>query len=318
MRIRSVDVPDVAPDAFVTVLVTFEANYSVGEARRFVIEDWAFERAVSARTRAPEPGRRFACPNCGAPWTSAAAAGTQKCASCGEIVDNGRFDWRVKSISLREIRTDIPGLDQDVVERGTDDPTVEDANIAAQWAAFLQEDPAVTNDAFAARLNHVYRVLNDSWSNGNIQPARVVLSDGLADYMQYWLDAYAQQHFRNVLQDMRMTRHAIVKLRRDKHYDAVTVRIWATGKDYVVRTTDGSHVRGNASDERAYSEYWTLIRAAGRRGAPRTDAACGGCGAPLVVSMAGSCSHCGAHVTSGEFDWVLSKIEQDDNYVSTA
>jgi hypothetical protein len=30
--------------------------------------------------------------------------------------------------------------------------------------------------------------------------------------------------------------------------------------------------------------------------------------------MSGSCEHCGAHVTSGEFDWVLSRIEQDESY----
>jgi hypothetical protein len=31
--------------------------------------------------------------------------------------------------------------------------------------------------------------------------------------------------------------------------------------------------------------------------------------------MAGECEHCGAKVTRGEFDWVLSKIEQDDSYM---
>ena len=36
--------------------------------------------------------------------------------------------------------------------------------------------------------------------------------------------------------------------------------------------------------------------------------------APLEVSMGGECKYCGAHVTSGEFDWILSKIEQDDSY----
>jgi hypothetical protein len=30
--------------------------------------------------------------------------------------------------------------------------------------------------------------------------------------------------------------------------------------------------------------------------------------------MAGSCEYCSVHVTAGEFDWVLSKIEQDDAY----
>jgi hypothetical protein len=45
-----------------------------------------------------------------------------------------------------------------------------------------------------------------------------------------------------------------------------------------------------------------------------TEAICGNCGAPLDITMAGACAHCGAHVTAGEFDWVLSKIEQDDSY----
>ncbi len=31
-------------------------------------------------------------------------------------------------------------------------------------------------------------------------------------------------------------------------------------------------------------------------------------------SMAGACEHCSAHLTRGEFDWVLSKIEQDESY----
>jgi ferredoxin len=30
--------------------------------------------------------------------------------------------------------------------------------------------------------------------------------------------------------------------------------------------------------------------------------------------MAGSCTHCHAKITSGEFDWVLSRIEQDESY----
>ena len=70
------------------------------------------------------------------------------------------------------------------------------------------------------------------------------------------------------------------------------------------------HVDIPATPER----IWTLIRGAGVRGAPRTDATCPNCGAPLVTNMAGECDHCGAKLTRGDFDWVLSKIEQDDSY----
>ena len=42
--------------------------------------------------------------------------------------------------------------------------------------------------------------------------------------------------------------------------------------------------------------------------------ACERAGLPLAITMAGACEHCGAYLASGDFDWVLSKIEQDDTY----
>jgi hypothetical protein len=32
------------------------------------------------------------------------------------------------------------------------------------------------------------------------------------------------------------------------------------------------------------------------------------------VNQAGACNHCRAEVTSGDFDWVLTRIEQDEAY----
>ena len=73
-------------------------------------------------------------------------------------------------------------------------------------------------------------------------------------------------------------------------------------------------MRGSKMKRRAYSEYWTLIRSRSRKGAPIAKPSCSNCGAPLEINMAGECEHCNAHLTAGEFDWVLSKIEQDDTY----
>ena len=49
------------------------------------------------------------CPNCGAPW-QAAATGTQVCANCNQVVDNGRFDWVVDQISVNSIDERPPTL----------------------------------------------------------------------------------------------------------------------------------------------------------------------------------------------------------------
>jgi hypothetical protein len=56
------------------------------------------------------------------------------------------------------------------------------------------------------------------------------------------------------------------------------------------------------------------VRGAGVRGKPRTDRGCPSCGAELKAGMGGTCEYCGAHVTRGEFDWVLSRIDQDEAY----
>ena len=146
---------------------------------------------------------------------------------------------------------------------------------------------------------------------------RGLVSDGLYDYLQYWVDAYKQQGLRNQLTDMRIT-HSVDRegRRATSWYDAVTIRIWGTGKDFVVRTADRpASCAARKHRERAYSEYWTLIRSAGRKGAPKADADVRQLRRAARRSrMAGECEHCGAHVTAGEFDWVLSKIEQDDTY----
>jgi hypothetical protein len=131
--------------------------------------------------------------------------------------------------------------------------------------------------------------------------------------MTYWIDAYRSQGLRNVLDSARLTNWTLAKVVRDKHYDAVTARIHAYGLDYTVDAADHV-VGGSRTSARQYSEYWTLIRGAAVRGTPRADRSCPSCGAGLKVGMGGECEFCKKVITRGDFDWVLSTIEQDDVY----
>ena len=99
----------------------------------------------------------------------------------------------------------------------------------------------------------------------------------------------------------------------DAYYDAVTVRVHASSLDYTI-ADDGRLVSGSKSRPRAYTEYWTLIRGTNRKGPTRTELGCSNCGGPLDVNMAGQCKFCNVKVTTGDFDWVLSRIEQDESY----
>jgi predicted lipid-binding transport protein (Tim44 family) len=230
------------------------------------------------------------------------------------VVTDGRFDWSVQTIELLEAEDRPPALTGTTEEEGTDFPTIYQPEVAARRAQLLVDDPAATDEAITARLRLIYHQLNAAWTNLDLKPIRPYVSDSLFEYLQYWIDAYRSQGLRNVLEGMHITRITFAKVVRDKHFDALTFRFWGTGRDTTVRQDTGQVVGGNPHADRAYSEYWTLIRGAGVRGVPRTDANCPNCGAPLETNMAGECDHCGAKITRGDFDWVLSKIEQDDSY----
>jgi hypothetical protein len=303
------------PRPQVGVVLDFESNMTVGagtgDATQYVRERWHLVRDAAVRSRPPQAVHSFHCPNCGAPFGS---GGGDRCEYCGEVVSGGRFDWSVVATEPLEIESRPPALTGTVEEVGNDWPTIVHPALAERWAELQQADPASGEQALAARLQLIYAELNPAWTALDLRPVRGFVSDGLFDYLQYWIAAYQHQGLSNQLRDMRLTRRQLAKVVRDRHYDAVTFRIWASGRDFTVRQANGEVVGGNPNADRDYSEYWTLIRGAGVRGAPRADKNCPNCGAPLDVSMAGQCTHCDAKITSGEFDWVLSKIEQDESY----
>ncbi|HYN22138.1 MAG TPA: zinc-ribbon domain-containing transport protein [Thermoanaerobaculia bacterium] len=301
---------------WVQVILEIESNLTLGDGgAQYVRERWTFIRSSTAQTKPPELVKSFKCPKCGAPFDPAGAAAGDRCGYCGEVVSGGRFDWTVQSIQLLRVEARPPALTSTVEEVGTSWPTVYHPEVRNRRAELLRDDPATTDETLGARLRLIYDQLNASWTALDLRPARPFVSDGLFDYLQYWIAAYQRQGLRNVLEGMRMTEWTIAKVVRDSHFDSVTCRLWGSGRDYTVRQADNGLVSGNPKRDRLYSEYWTLIRAAGVHAAPRTDPSCPNCGAPVdQVNMAGECGHCGAKITRGDFDWVLSKIEQDDVY----
>ena len=305
------------PRAQTFIVVEYESNITTQRGDHFstyyVVERWTFARAASVVSRGPQASQSFACPNCNAPWT-ADNSGSEVCAHCSQTVENGRFDWAVPAIALLESRQQPPTFTANTVEAGNDAPTILHPQLSADLQRLLNEDPALSNDTLLDRVSFIYSQLNAAWASNELTPVRGLVSSGLYDYLMYSVSTYVNQGLINRLVDMRITARQAVRIVRDKYYDAITFRIWATGKDYMERLGTGELVSGSRTNERAYTEYWTVIRSAARRGATKTDASCPNCGGPINIGQAGSCSHCNAYLASGDFDWVLSKIEQDDAY----
>lgn len=304
-------------DGFVQVGVEFEANYTERAQPQsqptsfYVVEQWHVARRHGALTRPPGQASMIACPSCGAPLDVVISG---RCSHCGNQVNNGNFDWTVGSIQVLRRESRGPMLTSDAPEQGTGLPTVFDPNAQAAYQALSARDPQFRWDAFQARVGLIFSEFQTAWTARDLASMRPFLSDNLFQTQAYWIEAYKAQRLRNVTERARITGLELVKISTDRFFDSVTVRLRATGLDYTV-TEDGSRVvSGSKSRERVYSEYWTLIRGSGRSSPTRTDRSCPNCGAPLKINMAGHCEYCRAKVTSGEFDWVLSRIEQDESY----
>jgi hypothetical protein len=131
---------------------------------------------------------------------------------------------------------------------------------------------------------------------------------------QYWIDAYKRAGLRNILDQCAITGIQPVKIKEDAFYNSITLRIWAQGYDYTLNSM-GEVLSGSKHNLRRWSEYWTFIRnRTAKPSVSRDPLNCPNCGAPLHVNAVGICEFCGGKITSGEFDWVLSRIEQDESY----
>jgi uncharacterized Zn finger protein (UPF0148 family) len=300
----------------VSVQLRFEANYTETSARGtqqsyYVAEEWTLSRATAVKSRAPDQARVFKCPNCGAPLEGMRG---NTCSYCEQKVDTGEFDWVVERIELVERKQRGPQLGGDTPEEGTDWPTVKQPKVDDRMRQLLAQDPELSWDALNQRLGLIFQELQVAWSNRRWERARPYVSDSIFQTQLYWMETYKREGLRNVTENARITCVELARVVSDKYYHAITVRVFATGLDYTVRDSDGQVVGGSRTRERKYSEYWTLIRGRNTKGKPSADKHCPSCGAPLSINMAGNCTHCSAKVTSGEFDWVLSRIEQDESY----
>lgn len=310
------EVESVTGEPYVNVTIVFTTNVSEraengSETAFYQEERWGLRRSTSAQSRPPNRARTIDCPSCGAPRDKTVGG---KCGYCGAAPTEGASDWYVDDVTVLHREARGPMLTGTTEEVGTDYPTVVAPDVKVQLANLNAEDPSFVWQAFMGRVERTFAAFHTSWSAQELSGVRPYLSDNLFELQRYWVSTYQAQRLRNVTEGARIITVHLARVTRDKWFHAITVRVFASCLDYTL-DADGSVVAGTRDKRRDYSEYWTFIRGVATKGTARSDGACPSCGGPLTgINMAGKCGSCGAKVTSGEFDWVLSRIEQDEVY----
>lgn len=299
----------------VRVDVRFLSNYVDGGTAFEATEEWTLQRRTVARSRDPDAVRSFCCASCGAPLS---ALRGNTCGHCGTVLNTGQFDWVVVGVKLLGRKRRQVMLTGTTVEAGTHLPTLVDGDVQQGLAALQAADPDFSIEALHERVKLIFAEIQPAWSTATKNPrawrrARAFVSDFQFQILTFWVETYRAARLQNVSEGTRITRISLCRATLDQHYAAVTLRVYAEGLDYTVDDA-GNVVGGDRRRPRTYSEYWTLVRSVAAKGPARTDLGCPSCGGPLEVEMSGECAHCGATLAAGTFDWVLSRIEQDEVY----
>jgi predicted lipid-binding transport protein (Tim44 family) len=298
-----------------SLTVFFEANYTEIEANGreqsyYVEERWEFWRRAGVLSLPPGKIDAIHCPKCGGPLERTE---TGACPYCNRVVQGGQFHWFVTGIETLARETRGPQLTEETQETGTDLPTIYQPNLSEAKARFMAENPDFSWERMNERVVSIFNQIAQAWTTLDWEKARPFETDNVFQMHRYWIEAYKRQHLRNIFDQVRVLRIEWVKIEQDAYYDALTARIWASGLDYTIDDA-GNVVCGSPTRPRVFTEYWTFIRTRGARPVEHRDDRCPNCGAPLQINMAGICEYCGGKITSGDFDWVLSRIEQDESY----
>ena len=186
--------------------------------------------------------------------------------------------------------------------------------VAEGLASLAAADPQFKSEAFLARVRTGFMALQDAWCKQNLDAGRAFLSQGAYFAWRAQLETMAAEGRKNIMEHLTIASVTPIRVVHGRVFDDLTVRITAACADYEVDGS-GKVVFGDKTI-RPFTEQWTFQRSVGvaTSGKPGTlENTCPSCGAPVALTQIGECRYCKAAVTSGKFDWVVSRIEQEDD-----
>lgn len=308
-----------ANDAQQSIIVGLEANHievQDGKEQAFVTrESWTLVRKAGLTSKPPKPVSVLSCPSCG--YTGDIPS-DGKCPHCNHSNAHGAYDWVVRAITITHSEKFTPyEAVVSGVEAGTQLKTSKDPLLKLTKEEFMTRHPDFSWDSFWAKTSGIFLKLQEGWSKRKPELCRPHETDVVFRMHRFGIEDLIRRGRTNKLSDIKIEHWVLAKIGLDAYYESITARVFVSMIDITI-DDNGKLVSGNPDNPTKFSEYWTFIRRIGGKAAKADSlVACPSCGGPLEgINQAGKCEYCGSIVTLGDFDWVLSNIEQDDIYQS--
>jgi predicted lipid-binding transport protein (Tim44 family) len=192
------------------------------------------------------------------------------------------------------------------------------AELDAGLAKITQHDPAFSEADFLADVNRAFFAIQQAWTERKPDLSRRVMADGVWQQHQFQIQQYLSANKQNVLENLAVQNTRLVSADSDASWDTIVVRFFASCADYDIDLSNEKHkvVRGSNSIE-DWAEDWVFQRKSQAVTKPSggvMNQKCPNCGAPLDLDLAGTCNYCHQGIMGGDYDWVLTRIEQLPNY----
>jgi hypothetical protein len=182
-----------------------------------------------------------------------------------------------------------------------------------------QRDPNFDQATFLQRVGNGFATTQFAWSEQDLRHCRAFVSDGVRERFELYIAMQKAENIRNRMKNVDIVDCEIVSVTSDHHFDTIHVRIAASAISYNEDLTSGKRVSGN-SDRTAitFTEIWSFSRRPGaitNVDASVLQGCCPNCGGPVKIVDKAECTQCQSIVNSGQYDWVLAEITQDEEWV---
>jgi predicted lipid-binding transport protein (Tim44 family) len=179
--------------------------------------------------------------------------------------------------------------------------------------AIRAHDPGFEDDKFVSDAERAFFTVQQAWTELKPDMSRRVMADNIWQQHKVQIEGYQSLNKRNVLEGLAIANARIIQAECDGAYDTIVIRLLAGCADYDIDMGNKNKVIRGSKDFTQWTEDWCFQRSSAattKVGGGTMRQVCPNCGAPLDLDLQGICKYCHAAVMSGQYDWVLTRIEQ--------